>query len=206
MRIAITVCIDYSDFLSITLPNNRPLFDMFVIVTEEKDVNTIRIAEAHNCFLILTNLKHAFGANFNKSAMIFSAQKYLHEKYPEAWMCMLDADIVVPEMFQHTDCASLDTSCMYGLRRYDFETKEDWLQGKNCRGYPLFDPSSIYGYFQLYYDKSKFYPETSQDCRDCDTIFQTLFETKRELSTEYAVAHLGFPAINWNGRVTERWD
>jgi hypothetical protein len=206
MRIAITVCIDYSDFLSITLPNNRAMFDMFVIVTEETDADTIRIAEAHNCFLIITNLKHAFGAQFNKSAMIVSAQKYLHETYPEAWMCILDADIVLPHMFQNTEFTTLDKSSMYGLRRYDFETKEDWLQAKNCKEYPLFDTSSIYGYFQLYYDKTKFYPETSKDCRDCDTIFQSLFATKRELSTEYAVAHLGFPAINWNGRVTERWD
>jgi hypothetical protein len=182
------------------------MFDMFVIVTEETDADTIRIAEAHDCFLIITNLKHAFGAQFNKSAMIVSAQKYLHEKYPEAWMCMLDADIVLPSMFQDTDYTTLDKSSMYGLRRYDFETKEDWLQGKNCKEYPLFDASNIYGYFQLYYDKSKFYPETSNDCRDCDTIFQSLFATKRELNTEYAVAHLGFPAINWNGRVTERWD
>lgn len=44
MRIeAITVSVNYDDFLAETLPLNRPLFDDMIVVTTPEDVETQRI-------------------------------------------------------------------------------------------------------------------------------------------------------------------
>lgn len=204
MRVAVTVCIDYADFLKVTLPHNRPLFDVFIIVTEAADTDTRALAEEHACNIILLDIRHQNGAKFNKSGMIHIAQKYIHETYPDSWICILDADIVIPPMFLDEQLDTRLKTTLYGLDRYMYETKDMWIHGGESYSTTL-DTSLIHGYFQLYYDKTKYYAQWSDNCAWCDTDFNNLFSERELLTTSYSVAHLGLPAYNWNGRVTKIW-
>ena len=62
--IALTVCINYSDYLENTLPYNRQYFTEYYIVTEKTDINTIKLAEDNSCNLLYYNIKHMGDATF----------------------------------------------------------------------------------------------------------------------------------------------
>jgi hypothetical protein len=125
MRIeAVTVCVDYADFLAVTLPYNLPLFDHFVVVTTPRDTETRELCRKLGVTTILTEEFYRDGETFNKARGI---NKALDQLSHAEFVCHLDADIVLPSHFR----ASLrqshpDPRVLYGCDRIMVRTAEDW--------------------------------------------------------------------------------
>jgi hypothetical protein len=63
---------------------------------------------------------------------------------------------------------------------------------------------AVSGYFQLYYDKTKYYAPFSLNCAKCDIDFAKLFEDQVMLKDAY-VSHFGPICTNWDGRTSSEW-
>lgn len=191
--VVVITCVNYWDYLRVTLPYTVKFASkIYVVTTPDQDVpeDTQR-----NVDIIRT---HAFSFEnkvFNKSAAIRETQEMVHATHPNEWILLLDADIVVESDLCH-DVECKDT--LYGVTRLDYLTPEDF---KENRATPYHVAEA--GYFQLYFDKSKVYPESSEDASECDMEFHRNFDKHRV--TGGAVYHLGQHTINWNGRISRPW-
>ena len=204
--IPILVCINYSDLLALTLQQNRGMFKHFYVVTEKSDTNTIKLCEKYQVNVHLTNITHKDNAYFNKSGMIHEVQKVIHAKFPTSWVLILDADIYLPDNFlsicSEKKLKHLDHDALYSLKRIDFHTYEDFEKKENGKEYI----AQFMGYFQMYYDKTKYYAPHSSTCGKCDYIFSTEFRKKYYLNETFQIYHLGEDGKNWEGRVTPVWN
>lgn len=113
---AVTVCVDYADFLAETIPFVRPQVDRWLIVTTEADVETRQLCHRHNLECLLTSDFDRGGAAFDKAKGIdhgFSLLSWTD------WVLHIDADIVLPGHFRETLLdADLDPHCIYGCDRF----------------------------------------------------------------------------------------
>ena len=97
---AITVCVNYSDFLAATLPINRRQFDRLIVVTDAKDLHTHDVSARDNVFTLAIRLCEAGTGVFSKAVAI----NHAIDKYPGGadWLCILDADVALPFNFHGT--------------------------------------------------------------------------------------------------------
>lgn len=113
---AITVCVNYSDFLEHTLRTNAHQFDRWVVVTDLDDDRTREICQGYPSVLCIST--HAFykdGARFNKFAGMNRAIQYIDS---DAWLLYIDGDIVLqPETSRILSELKLDPTCIYGIDR-----------------------------------------------------------------------------------------
>ena len=201
----ITLCINYSDILGSTLKANHEFFQEFIVITIAEDQKTQEICQQYpNVTLEITDHLHANNAKFNKSAIIHHVQKKYHASHSDHWILLLDADILLPPEFPkwldltHT----ISHHALYGIQRRDYTTPENL---KSNISIP-YDHTFV-GYFQLYFDKNKYYPTTSQSCGVCDSTFMTSFKPTQRIklcttNPNDHVCHLGVNTLNWTGRVT----
>jgi hypothetical protein len=201
--VPIVVCVNYDDVIALTLERNRMFFKHYVVVTTNEDHKTIEVCRKYDVTLIVSG-KLYDNAKFNKSGLVNQAQKQVHRDFPDSWVLLLDADIALPPTFEDlVDPAKLDKSTLYSMHRLDFHTYDDYVSGANPVTY---GGQTFMGYFQLYFNKSLYYPEHSYDCSYCDDVFMKYFgQNKAVLSEDTRVSHLGIQDVNWGGRVTPRW-
>lgn len=209
----ITVCVDYSDYLKYTLPVMCRFGDRVVVVTTSDDLSTQKVvADNAGVELICMNREMLYldGSTFNKSLFVRTAQEHVHKRFPHSWVLVLDADVMlVPKnrdalaVRQSILRQCVDKTCMYTIDRFTFGKKKEFDE----RGYDL--TNGVYGgyygagYFQLYFDKCKFYAMNSRDCSECDVIFASSFSAIVKLYG--SVAHFGEEGKNWEGRKSDRW-
>jgi glycosyltransferase involved in cell wall biosynthesis len=113
---AITVSIDYSDYLE-QIVGNKDKFDRWLIVTHESDVKAIEVCKKYNLDYILSKEIYANGACFSKSRAINEGIRHL---CPQDWVCVLDSDILLPDNFNEVICAEVsDKNLIYGCTRYN---------------------------------------------------------------------------------------
>lgn len=204
--ISITICINYSDYLDYVIDNNISLFYKSYIITTKEDKETIKVVTKRlgtgRVELLYTDLVHKHKAIFNKAAMIRQAQKHIHKLYPKHWICLLDSDVQVPSIFRNINLGSLDRKGLYGMVRkilVDSHTNEEKTE-------------RIIGYFQLYYNKRRFYERNSYNASECDCYFNELFKDKQYYlhnpfdNKLLTCLHVGPTNVNWNGRVSKRLD
>jgi hypothetical protein len=127
MRIdAVTVCVNYADFLAWTLPVNKTHFNRMVVVTAPEDRRTRDICEYNHVECLTTNAFYKKGATFNKCAGINEGLRQLGSR---DWICHLDADIVLPprsrEMLGKID---LQPDMIYGIDRLMCRSFDDWTR------------------------------------------------------------------------------
>lgn len=201
--IALTICVNYSDFLAETLPQNRKFFKQFYVVTEEADTQTVEICKQYECTILFTTKTHEKGAKFNRAGLLHDAQKRVHRKHPDDWICILDSDIFLPDSFGALDANILPKSNIYGIPRHVYKTKADYLTQQNVEPNNS-DNDSICGYFQLYWLKFLYYEPWSKDCSGSDMIFMRLFKRRIKFQDFHCV-HFGLTGVNWEGRVSEKW-
>lgn len=200
--VAVCICIDYSDFLAETLPHNRPLFTNYYIITESRDTKTIELAKAYDCEVIITTKTKEKGATFNKGGLIYDAQHLIHPTFPTAWIVKLDADIYLPSnLWESINLNSLNKNGIYGLIRHVYKSRDDY-EKKNASSIDH-NKDGVTGYFQLYWNKMKYYPEWSANCSRCDLTFMSKFSIKHTFPV--ACIHFGEKHSNWNGRVSSTW-
>jgi hypothetical protein len=210
---SIVVCVEFDDFLALTLPRNKRHFGRTLVVTSCADVSTQKLALENSCECFVTDSFYEHGAMFNKGLAL---EKGLDVLGREGWICIWDADIVMPNSIEFDK----SKECLYtALRRtldfpQDFSDDLDWetvpVTGLECE-YP--------GYFQLFHASAArqkpWYETDWTHAGGCDGSFQHRF--KRLARPPFNVLHLG-PSVdeaplfhlrignNWCGRTTPRLD
>lgn len=211
--IGLTISVNYSDYLELTLADNTKKLNTIFVVTDPADIKTINCCKKYENVTVL-KYDNAFknGAKFDKSTLLRRAQKHLHEIYPNFWIVYIDADTVIPDILY--DCLktekNITESTIFLTNRKIYKTKESFLKRQNgeidiftqlCKGA---------GFFQCYFNKRIFYPfeysisNGKRSAEGCDIYFQELFYDKRFL--DIYSDHIGECVINWEGRVSEYVD
>jgi hypothetical protein len=123
---AVTICVNYSDFLSETIKFNKGLFDRWLIVTEPGDGATRELCRRHNLPTLLSTDGTRLSQDFNKGRLIERGLKHLSA---EGWRLHIDADIVLPFDFRHRlEAADLQEDTIYGIDRLMVKNWDQWQQ------------------------------------------------------------------------------
>ena len=121
---AVTVCVNYADFLAETLPHNLRQFDHYVVVTRADDEGTQRLCRQLGVECRVTDLMHHDGDSFAKARAIDYGLAYLRR---DDWVVHLDADVWLPPMTrQWIDWAQPDPQCIYGIDRCNCTSWAAW--------------------------------------------------------------------------------
>lgn len=226
---AVTVSVNYADFLEVVVQENKKNFDKWIIVTDTKDVATKEVCDRHGLECVQTDLFYANGAKFNKWAGL---NEGLDRVDKDSWCLIIDGDVVLHYLTRRTlEKLNLDPTFIYGMDRLDcigFDTwdhykesagilKENWLlhtaglkmgarlvhhygmEGENGR----FEGWRPLGFFQLMH-RSAFdrHPQDSDSADHCDLTFARQWpRDKRMLIPELFAIHL----ISEEARKGQNW-
>ena len=120
---AVTVCVDYDDFLQEAAPYNRPLLDRWVVVTRPRDEKTRALCSKYSIECILTD-EFDREPPFSKARGINAGLRHLTGK---DWLLHLDGDIVLPVDFhQCLEDADLRKGNIYGCQRLCIPGWDNW--------------------------------------------------------------------------------
>jgi hypothetical protein len=226
---AVTVCVEYSDFLAWALLWNKKLFDDWVVVTSTSDRQTSQVCAYHHVRCIQTDQFYAGDRAFNKGAGINAGLAAL--KCTD-WVMHLDADILLPPRARDLmERAALDPQSIYGLDRMMCKSFDDWTKFiaspevqhsdevfVTANAFPLGsrvaktdqDGYLPIGYAQLWNAGKtckKTYPDGHGTSARADMLFaQAWPRSNRHLIPEIVAIHLESEAApngtNWRGRRT----
>lgn len=131
---AVIVCVNYSDFLEISLKKNLNHFDHVIVITDTKDSKTPKLVQKLNAqnnkiTTLITDIFYFNGAKFNKGLAINLGFANLQHK---DWVVTLDSDIVLPKDFRTKfEKIPPNPESSYVLRRYDIPTFDEWVEVEN---------------------------------------------------------------------------
>jgi hypothetical protein len=189
---AVTVSIDYSDYLENILSNRHQL-NRWIIITHKSDKKTINLCKEYNLEYILSRNIYADRSPFAKGRAINEGLTYLQ---PLNSILQLDSDILLPETFREDiSVLVLDKNTIYGAKREDIEGNV--IQEVTPLGYPV--NNETLGYFQLWHS-SKYtdYIENSKTASQDDSDHLRRFEKSsflnfnvKDISNERCVNHDG---------------
>lgn len=215
---ALTVCVNYSDFLVHCIKANKQHFDKWVIVTDTKDQKTKDLCDEHGLICVQTDVFYEDGARFRKYRGINEGLKHLDK---DGWVLFIDGDIVLSQWTRRVlEQRKLDPKKMYGIDRLNCFGYERWIQYQ--KGTPiivdnwLLHPAGLewgarivhiygeegengkftgykpLGFFQLVHSsRLGVYPEGSKDASHGDIAFAKLWEPEnRELIPEIMGIHI----------------
>lgn len=210
---AVSVCINYADYLRCVVENHKH-FDRWVIITVESDEATQELCVRYKLKCHVSNLLGPDGVEFNaaycKSAVINEGLALLDH---DCWAVVLDCDILLPRHFRRRlEAQPLEAGCVYGLKgrrvcsdRYTFgllRDSEPWEAALQRNTQPL-------GYCHIFslQGSPNRYPELSRDrgrTHDDDQFIEKFPEMNRRV-LPFSCLHAGPTAMNWNARVTENY-
>ena len=132
MRIeAVSVCVNYGDFLRAVAPHNLPQLDRWVIVTTPEGEETRAVCRQCSLECVTTRDFYRDGETFAKSRGI---ERGLAHVEGADWILHLDADIALPADFRETlKDAHLANACLYGCDRLNVPGWQAW-QRVQARG------------------------------------------------------------------------
>ena len=229
---AVTVCVDYTDFLNIIANTNKKQFDRWIIVTSHFDKKTQRACEYHGLECVKTNSFYDNGNTFNKGKALNEGFKRLNRK---GWVLHLDCDIMLPSNFREVmNEEFLQTDAIYGVDRVNVIGGEqmlkllsessnqiqDWIfidtqkyadeYGFSPRVYSKNEGNHVIGFFQLFHGSNEVaYPQEHTNAARTDMQFGKLFPLNKRLHYPGVIAyHLESEkadkmGINWDGRKTK---
>jgi hypothetical protein len=121
---ALTVCVDYADYLEETLPFLLPHVDDLVVVTTPDDGRTHRVCKRYGVRFLPTRCFYRDGEKFNKARGINYGLANLKL---DGWVLHIDSDIVLPlrtrYMLKEMD---LDPRKLYGCDRAHCVGRAAW--------------------------------------------------------------------------------
>jgi hypothetical protein len=228
-----TVCVDYADFLDVTLTENLDHFDEFVVVTSTTDRATQGVCAKHGVTCVKTDVYAEDPLDkFNKGLMINMGLAHLRHR---GWVVHMDADVVLPDRMRFMlNKSRLDIDSIYGVDRVNVLGRELWEKLKTDREYirqyhhyfmvnapkaPLgarlvhneFGYAPL-GYFQLWNSKynRRRYHSSQGSAEHTDVLFALQWPAnKRILLPGMFVYHLESESSkmgqNWKGRTTKRF-
>lgn len=209
---SLVVCVDYDDFLAITLPRNKRHFSETLVVTAPHDERTQTLAVREGCRVHVTDAFYRDGAAFNKGAATEEAFDVLGR---HGWFVVWDADIVMQERLELPE---LRTDCLYVPARAILEDPTQFRDGIRWASLPCPTKRNEFdGYFQLFHaagaGKPPWYSVTWKHAGGCDSDFSARYPTDRKVRLTRNVLHLGPEGFdghrigkNWHGRVVPRID
>jgi len=196
---ALIVCVDYADYLALTLPRNVSAFSDLLVITTPDDVATHRVCQANHVRFLTTDAFYKDGALFNKAAGLNVG---MHQATTD-YLCTLDADTLLPGDFEMALATICDPIPLYGMNRVVYETLEDW---KLRRGEDRHMPEDyIVGFMQMFNRNSPYYP--GRFCENYPTAGHYDLEFSAHWPVQYRrhlpgnpAAHIGRRGEHWLGR------
>ena len=206
----VTVCVDYTDYLELTLPYNRHHFDRFVVVTTRSDRATRELAKKHRCDIVQTQEIYADGAHFNKwsaAAQGFDALSISEVQSTKSgnWCVYLDADILLPRSVKWN---VLKQGNLYIPPRRQITQLCDNIPKEFFWPTNLLDPEAIQraSDCQIWHSDDKHVPDA--DWQDTDIVHaggkNSLFQSwwDHRIMAPFEVLHLSTPRMDWCGRIS----
>lgn len=201
---AITVCVDYTDLLALTLPYNRHHFSEMMVVTSWRDTKTRQFCLDNGIALHETDLFYMNGAKFNKWAAL---EEGLDQFGRTGWFCLLDADVLWPKTISFP---SLQSGKLYTPRRRMYPSVPLTVPPESEWGkYPIHrNEGEFAGYSQIFHTSDPALgpgPWHETDWKHgggADSFFQQRWKHENKVRPPFEVLHLGEPGVNWMGRVT----
>lgn len=231
---AIIICVNYSDFLAHTLPNNKQHLDKIIVVTDTKDTATKNLCTMYNIECLQTDVFYENGEKFNKGKGINAGLDKLSKL---DWVVTIDADIwLSPHTRGVLDNRHLDPEAIYGIDRMMCHGHTNWINflenpraineqyylvqannfpvGSRVAHYNQSDGWFPIGFFQLWNPKKSNihkYPIEWDGADHYDVVFAKTFPRgKRYLIPETYVIYLDSETnkemgMNWKGRKTKQF-
>lgn len=202
----LVVCVDYDDYLGITLPANMRHLIECVVVTSPTDERTRAVAASvPGARLFMTDAFTRGGRRFNKGAAIEEAFDALGR---DGWILVWDADTILPQSL--TLVPVMDPSRLYGAKRRLCGSDEVPPESK-WRDWPVSREAGWPGYFQLFHgsalhDVRPWYGVVSDHAGIGDAYFQNHWPVEKKGWLPVEVLHLGPRDTNWHGRASPRLD
>lgn len=202
----IVVCVEYNDFLSITLPHNRHHFSEFMVVTTPAELETQRLAYANNCRVHTTEAFYDNGADFNKWKALEEA---LDKFGRHGWMCLMDADVLWPH--ESSVIYTYEIGNLYVPYRRMFSKVARLRDGLPPEDTWKLHPrhrlaNSFSGYSQIFHATDPHLPSsppwhdiTWKHAGGADTFFFERWHPSCRVRPPWEVLHLGEP-VQWTGR------
>lgn len=222
---AITVCVDYADYASVTLPYNRHHFDDLLVVTCPGD-RAVQLCEDLRIRCYTTNAFYAGGAVFNKWAALEEA---LDVYGRHGWLCILDADVLWPknirvvpgvaeEIYNQPGVVAQDSQLQIGklyspLRHMMTDTSKPIPPEEQWGQFPIHrNVGEWAGYTQVFHAADPHLPPPPWHSVDfihagaADSFFQNLWPPTDKVRFPWNCLHLGEAGQNWFGRSTPYLD
>ncbi len=198
---ALTVCVNYSDFLALTIPRLKPFLESWTIITDSKDDASAALAVENGLQLFRSDCFYADGATFNKGRALETARKML-PKWDD-WCLLIDADIrPEPDWFSRLYAANVQPGRIYGARR--FQCKD--LSNLDDPGSDLINDAICEGYFQLFHTQdfhiANLDPLIEIDWGHAgvyDSHLKNNWRPEERMALPIRLMHLG-EQENWHGR------
>lgn len=212
---AITVCVDYSDILAVTLPRNLRHFTKFTVVTSPADWKTRQVVnEAHNrdiaCDLsvVVTNAFYRDGGVFRKWLALEEGLDCLGR---DGWITVLDADIVLPSTMPFD---KLEEGCLHSPWRRMLREPEKFSLWENDKTWEMLPAGpegwnkEWAGYCSIFHGsdsvlgKPPWWDTSWTHAGGADSWFYRKWPEEKRKRLDCEVLHLGLDGQNWCGRVT----
>ncbi len=207
---AVTVCINYADYLE-SIIANRHHFDRWLVITCGEDTETQRLCATHGieCRVscVLRPNGSDFDAAYRKAPVINEALDLLEQT---GWVLLLDSDVLLPRHFrQRLEALPLEKGCLYGAAgRKVCADRDAFDMIRGCEPWDrlLRRNSRAIGYLNLFHSQSAVnrYPTRTEWGGDHDDWrFTNCFESKQIRLLPMTVVHAGPIQKNWRVRVSE---
>lgn len=206
---AVTICINYSDYLEVTAENRRH-FDRWVVMTVKEDTRTRFVCDRYGIECRDSVHFHPRGAGFNvrwnKSPIINEGLDFLD---PDVWYLLIDSDVLLPRDFRRRlEGLPLERDCLYGVtgRKIcgDREIFNLLRRSEPWDGYARRNSQAI-GYFNLFHasnSQNRYIVDFDRyrSLLDDDIFCASVSPEKRRL-LPMTVIHTGAIERNWDGRI-----
>lgn len=208
---ALTVSVNFSDLLAVTLPKNARFFDSILVITTPEDEATQEVvAHVPNARCYTTQVFFERNAVFNKGAAIEEGFDILGRL---GWFVVMDADIILPGGFPWLPAAPGYLYSPFRRMMADppiplvIPPEEAWKQ------FPLHPQQMEFaGFFQMFHgddpvlQSRPWYPTEWKHAGGCDSEFQAKWPAERKRRLPFEVLHIGPAGVNWLGRASPLLD
>mmetsp|Transcript_33838 Transcript_33838/g.100803 ORF Transcript_33838/g.100803 Transcript_33838/m.100803 type:complete len:320 (+) Transcript_33838:55-1014(+) len=204
--VAVSVAINYTDFLSLVATATASQLLFWVVVVQDNDPEAQRwCGQSAPANLKCTVVNATDG--LDKGSMLAIAQRQVYASHPGHYYAVIDADIILPHNFADRVCLlprpNATSRVLYSLPRLMYD--EAW----RFRRHVPRDVTGInynIGYFQMYSAPLLHPPVRCGKAAYCGETFYRMFEQGfRTLPGTPVCCHLGEDAMNWHGRITTRF-
>lgn len=208
----ITISVDYSDILEITLKRNIKHFKKFVVVTSHADFATVEVcSRVPGVVCYQTSAFYSDGAIFRKWLALEEGLDVLGRS---EWISVIDADIVLPN---EIDFSGATLGNLYTPRRRMLTDITKWREHvdgeRDWSDLPLKRNEEFAGYFQLFHasdpvlhGKKHWYGIDWVHAGGGDSEMAAHWPLRNRVRPPFEVLHLGEDGKNWCGRATMATD